>query len=315
MEITQQSAEGIPEPETTELSMDKTSILELLSTIDSESCEAYISRKVESLELAQPSPNDLISNQNKTSLSDPLTVTPGMNELMPETQVPEDVPRVIFLDRPEEQTEQPQVTNISANTVGITTSAEQPVVILASEVPIDQTGQTRSDANESEEQRDHRSLMDYGSQTDDDSRFGMGTDTRSIERSTLAQALYCPTKHTSIACPHDSSNESSVPAVPAARGSVSLSGSSRAIIKQCFIETNPICLYLGHPTVAFNQDQISSILRIVADDGARASFEMLNSVVQRASQLKLRSPTEYNLGIRLNLLRTQGLTLISLAIP
>ena len=43
-------------------------------------------------------------------------------------------------------------------------------------------------------------------------------------------------------------------------------------------------------TVAFNQDQISSILRIVADESARASYEMLNSVVVRASRLSLHGP-------------------------
>ena len=52
---------------------------------------------------------------------------------------------------------------------------------------------------------------------------------------------------------------------------------------------NPIRLDPGHPVVAFNQDQITSILRIVADESARASFEMLNSVVQRASMLNLSS--------------------------
>ena len=69
-----------------------------------------------------------------------------------------------------------------------------------------------------------------------------------------------------------------------------LSGTSRAIIKQCFAETNQVCLDPGHPTVVFNQEQISSILRIVADESARASFEMLKGVVQRASRLNLGSP-------------------------
>ena len=63
-------------------------------------------------------------------------------------------------------------------------------------------------------------------------------------------------------------------------------------MKQCFTETNPICLDPGHPVAAFNQEQITSILRIVADESARASFEMLNSVVQRASRLNLGSNTK-----------------------
>ena len=104
-------------------------------------------------------------------------------------------------------------------------------------------------------------------------------------------ALFCPAKDISLACPNDSSNESSIPTVPVERGPVQLSGSSRAIIKQCFSETNPICLDPGHPTVVFSQDQISTISRIVTDESAPVSFEMLNSAVQRASRLNLNSPS------------------------
>ena len=132
--------------------------------------------------------------------------------------------------------------------------------------------------------------MDYRSQTDDDPCFGMETDTGSLARSTLAQALYCPAEVQDIACPNNSSNESVPPEVRAEPGPNPLSATSRAIIKQCFTETNPICLDPGHPVVALNQEQITSVLRVVADECARASFEMLNSVVQRASKLNLGSP-------------------------
>ena len=88
-------------------------------------------------------------------------------------------------------------------------------------------------------------------------------------------------------CPRDSSNESSETPVPVATKPSHLSSTSRAIIKQCVTEVTQIRLSPGYPTVAFDQEQISSILRIVADESARASFEMLNSVVQRASQLSL----------------------------
>ena len=148
-----------------------------------------------------------------------------------------------------------------------------------------QTEERGADASDLGEQ------MKYRSYTYDDSCSGMETDTGSIARSTLAQARYCPAKHESLACPNDSSNESSVPTVPVDRGPIPFSGSSRGIIKQRFTETNPIWFDPGHPIVVFNQDQISSILRIVADESARASFEMLNSVVQRASRLNLKSPS------------------------
>ena len=102
----------------------------------------------------------------------------------------------------------------------------------------------------------------------------MEFETGSQARSTLAEALYCPAKVTIFTCPGDSSNESSVPIAPVDQGPVPLSGTSRAI---------------ASPTVAFNKDQICSILGIVADESAHASFEMLNSVVQRASRLSLGS--------------------------
>ena len=52
----------------------------------------------------------------------------------------------------------------------------------------------------------------------------------------------------------------------------------------------PMSLPLGHHTVAFNGVHISNTQRVVTDESARASFEMLNSVFQRASQLRMSSP-------------------------
>ena len=51
--------------------------------------------------------------------------------------------------------------------------------------------------------------------------------------------------------------------------------------------TSPISLPRGHATVAFNRNQIEHILKVVADETARSSFEMVNSVVMRASRLSL----------------------------
>ena len=117
----------------------------------------------------------------------------------------------------------------------------------------------------------------------------MDFETVSRARSTLGDALRSPAKTTTIACPGGSSKESSDFIAPVELGPTPLSGTSRAIVKQCFDEVNPICLDPGHPVVAYNQDQITSILRIVADESARASFEMLNSIVERASKLNLGS--------------------------
>ena len=100
----------------------------------------------------------------------------------------------------------------------------------------------------------------------------MDIETALQTRSSLAQALYCPTRGTDILCPQDSSNESEITQAPIASQPTPLSSTSRAFKKQCFAETNPIELPPGHPTVALNQEQITSIHQIVANESARAFF-------------------------------------------
>ena len=48
----------------------------------------------------------------------------------------------------------------------------------------------------------------------------------------------------------------------------------------------------GHPTVAFNEAQIYYTLRVVAEKGAKASFEMLESLVLRANHLHCSNPPQ-----------------------
>ena len=282
------------EPAVTEVPADKRSLVELSSNTDTESCEAYISRTVELLANVEPvtlDPNNELPLGAKVSVSEPVAMTPGLNELIPEEEeLPEDVPRVVFLDK---ATDQVAVTGASPK--------EQNMLIdpMPSEtlVPNSASQQEKVEggaagSSEQGEREVNRGNMDYRSQTDDESCYGMETDTGSLARSTLAQALYCPGETRDVARPSDSSNESVPPEVRAEAGPSPLSATSRVIIKQCFTETNPICLDPGHPVVAFNQEQITSIIRIVADESARASFEMLNSVVQPASRLNLGSPTK-----------------------
>ena len=185
-------------------------------------------------------PNVEIPDETKASVSDPVVITPGLNELVPEEQMPENVPRVVFLDKPDIQVTPSEATITDQSTVENVELSEQPILVPECVAQTEQTTEGGLGATAPDEQRLDRGLMDYRSHTDDDSCFGMETDTGSIARSTLAQALYCPAKTISLACPNDSSNESSIPPVPVERGPVPLTGSCRAIIKQCFSETNPI---------------------------------------------------------------------------
>ena len=295
MEVDTLPTARAPEPEVSELPADKRSLVELSSNYDTESCEAYTSRTVELLASVEPvtlGPNNELPAETKVSVSDPIAITPGLNELIPEEEVPGSVPRVVFLDKPDAHITPTGTTSEEQNMLASSGPKEQATLMSNSVTQQGQTEEGTTKASVQNEQQVNRGLMDYRSQTDDDSCFGMETDTGSLARSTLAQAFYCPAEVRDIACPNDSSNESVPPEVRADPGPTPLSATSRSIIKQCFTETNPICLDPGHPVVALNQEQITSILRIVADESARASFEMLNSVVQRASRLNLVSPTK-----------------------
>ena len=66
-----------------------------------------------------------------------------------------------------------------------------------------------------------------------------------------------------------------------------LSNTSRAIINHYFEETSPIELPRGHPTIALSFDQMQSILRVVADESARASYAMMEDLIERARRLNL----------------------------
>ena len=226
----------------------------------------------------------------RASESEPVAVTPGLNEMIPDASHPVDVPDVIFLDKATAQAATSEAIDSNLATDEAPVIASQTLQTTLPESQAVQQSEVTPATNPTDENGDIQGQMDYRSQTEDESCPGMDTDTGSMARSTLAQALYGPSKPGNVSLPRTSSQDMSDPLPPEPRGPTPLSSTSRLIIKQCFEETNPTYLSPGHMTVAFNQDQISSILRIVADESSRASYEMLNSVVVRDSRLNLHSP-------------------------
>ena len=203
MEIDTPQAAKAPEPEVTELPAEKRSLVELSSTTDTESCEAYISRTVELLASVEPTatnPNNEFSDEVKASTSDPLAITPGLNELLPKEEVPEGIPRVVFLDKPDEKIT-PAVTTSEGQDELV--SPDRGVVVTPTANTVVQQEQTEEEIAENISHDEHLSNqvpMDYRSQTDEDTCFGMETDTGSLARSTLAQALYRPSEVQNITC-------------------------------------------------------------------------------------------------------------------
>ena len=292
-ETDQPQLEQPQEPEVIELQTDLRSVIELFSTTDSESCQAYFTRKIECLTNSEEdvtAATNAVSNVARASESEPVAVTPGLNEMIPDASHPVDVPDVIFLDKATAQAATSEAIDSNFATDEAPVIASQTTQTTLPESQAVQQSEVTPATNPTDENGDIQGQMDYRSQTEDESCPGMDTDTGSMARSTLAQALYGPSKPGNVSLPLTSSQDMSDPLPPEPREPTPLSSTSRLIIKQCFEETNPTYLSPGHMTVAFNQDQISSILRIVADESARASYEMLNSVVVCASRLNLHSP-------------------------
>ena len=77
--------------------------------------------------------------------------------------------------------------------------------------------------------------------------------------------------------------------LPGETRDVPLGGRSPAIIKEHFETSERFRLPPGHPVVAFTESQISAVMRVVADETARASYDMLENLVYRASRLSLAS--------------------------
>ena len=129
----------------------------------------------------------------------------------------------------------------------------------------------------------------------DDSEIGLNTDTESSRQvgSTLAEALLLPS---TTLLPQGESEYSDVSAsdkFPIENQIPPLGGRSRALIKEYFAGNEVSNLPKGHPTIVFTEEQINSVVRAVADETARASYDMLENLIHRASRLSLNPQLAY----------------------
>ena len=109
-------------------------------------------------------------------------------------------------------------------------------------------------------------------------------------RSTLADALALPAKAGRIALVEVSEsdgNESTTAEEPKETGTHQLSSSSRALVNHYCQHATAYSLPKYHPTFSLNSEQMQTILRVVADESARASYAMMEDIVKRASRLTL----------------------------
>ena len=126
-----------------------------------------------------------------------------------------------------------------------------------------------------------------------DSEFELATDAESINYpagSTIAQAIDSRTRNPFLDLSDDVS--STGPTVPQStpRNPV-LRPSGRALIKELFSTAETFNLPKGHPVIAFTEDQISGVLKVVAKKIVRTTQDMMERLVTQASELSLGPPS------------------------
>ena len=152
-------------------------------------------------------------------------------------------------------------------------------------------GQTASD-DESEQIEIEPPFANYSS-----SEIGHLTDKESDRYvgSTLAEELNPPAQYSLLVASDQSSDVATV-RVPEEPKTRPLGGSSRALNKEYSRNNEPERLPPGHPVIAFTEGQLGRVLRVVADVTARASYDILENLVYRASRLPLSTKPGANSG-------------------
>ena len=206
-------------------------------------------------------------------------------------------PQVTFLDSPKEAgtsgcpepealaAKKPRMTPPRNSSTGTEIPADPPAAVSATR------RQTASDS-EGEQIEIAPLFANYSS-----SEIGHLSDHESDRYvgSTLAEALNPPAQYSLLVASDQSSDVATVktPEEPRVRP---LGGSSRALIKEYFGNNEPERLPPGHPVFAFTEEQLGSVLRVIADETARASYDMLENLVCRASRLSLSTKAGANSG-------------------
>ena len=63
-----------------------------------------------------------------------------------------------------------------------------------------------------------------------------------------------------------------------------LSVKGRSVIRKYFTAATPVQLPAGHTTIAFNEDQVHTVLRTIADESVISSYHMMKSLLLHATQ-------------------------------
>ena len=231
---------------------------------------------------------EVTETADRESVSELLVITPSAQ--LPESiELPEpSSPVVVFLDSPRQIIDNPEPENsepaekrarsaspsgsstaeaaLRGNMpVGVTEGSQKRPAIVDKHVTIQQPTTNHSDS-------------EYGHISGGESEQGVG--------STLTDALHPGARRTPPDTSEQDSDDTAIQP-PVGPRPLSLGGRSSALIKECFAQNGSFRLPPGNPAVVFTGGQINNVLRVVADETARASYDMLETLIYRAIQLSL----------------------------
>ena len=127
--------------------------------------------------------------------------------------------------------------------------------------------------------------------TRSNSEVGLENDVESAHNptgSTVAQALNIQSQKSFL--DFGDSDSAFIPVgQPSTSRSTMLGPSSRGLIKEFFTNAETFDFPKGHATIAFTDDQISTVVKAVAEETARTPCDMMEKLIRKASELNLDS--------------------------
>ena len=257
-----------------------------------ESCQAFFTRKMqelgtEAVEEEIPESHEPLPKESET---EPLTIVPTQEKVKPPERLQQRTPDVTFLDVP-------KICPTSSSSSALSSPLKRAKLVrptVTSSPTLHIYSHRESSINLSTALNDNSNnggVYEQPNQMCTSSDFEIGTDAESSNAcgSTMADALTAG-RYNPIVEVEETSSLSTEPPPRNMGKPETLKVSSRSMLKEYFAKADPVELLRGHATIALTEDQISSVLRVVADETARASYDMLENLVYRASRLSLVAP-------------------------
>ena len=256
------------------------------SSGSTESCGTYITCKMSQLEEAAAEDfAEVTEAAQRESISEAMEVTVNP-ELSSSGQIQSSSrPQVILLDPPDSQTLGSQTGLVGPSSKRSRSSLSDSGSSIGTEPALrDLVATTSGQTGVPSSNRPLPPPPLFGDQSESELDRASDSESGPNAGSTLADAL--KTVHDcSLPVCSDQSSVATPFDPPREPRDVPLGGRSRALIKEHFENSERFRLPLGHPVVAFTEGQISAVMRAVADETARASYDMLENLVYRASRL------------------------------